>query len=209
LLDIAFQLLYSRLSCVHEFAGRAVFGPAWSARRLLTVADGALHGPIVDIGCGEGRLLADHGWGVDIRFGVDPSQQATRRARQRGALVVRGTAQRLPIRSASVGQIICSYPGPWIMERAVWDEFARVLSPGGSLAILLGGVTLRGRGVRVRQMAQRVVYGKSRDDDASDIPQLPGDFEHPAIPGTIERLDDEWGYAYVWRGSRVERGPRN
>jgi SAM-dependent methyltransferase len=207
LLNAAFQLLYSRLAFLHELAGSVVFGPAWSARRQLLVVGDVGAAFIVDVGCGEGRLLANPGWGATTRLGIDPSRQATRRARCRGVYVARGSAQQLPVRSASVGHLVCSYPGPWIMDPAVWAELARVLAPGGSLTILVGGVTTRGRGARVRRLAQCVIYGKQRVDDASQNAQTPAGFGHPAIPGTLMTVEDAWGYAYVWRGSRAGHEP--
>jgi SAM-dependent methyltransferase len=207
LLNASFRLLYSRLAFLHELVGSAVFGRAWSARRRLLIASDANNALIVDVGCGEGRLLSDPGWGAACRIGIDPSPQATRRARRRGVLVVRGTAQRLPLRSAAVGQLVCSYPGPWIMDGAVWDEFARVLAPGGSLNVLLGGVTTRGHGARARWLAQRIAYGEPSVDEMPRFPAHASGFGRPAIPGAVERVDDAWGYAYMWRGLRVEHDP--
>jgi hypothetical protein len=90
------------------------------------------------------------------------------------------------------------------MEPASWDELARVLAPGASLSVLLGGVTSRCRGARVRRLVQRLAYGQPSADQLPAKSRLNFYFGNIAISGTLNRVDDEWGYAFVWSGSRAE-----
>jgi SAM-dependent methyltransferase len=196
-----FDALYGRLAALHELAGWAVFGAAWRARRALTLSDDAPDmGVTLDIGCGEGRLLADLRAAGVSALGVEPSAAMTRRAKTRRETVIRATAQRLPLRDGSIARVVCTYPGPWIAEPDTWAELARVTLPGASVAILLGGTTTRGRGSLVRRLISGVAYGRARTTTETI---LPPPLEHAHIFGTLSTVEDEWGTAYVWRGRRV------
>ena len=202
ILRAAFAQLYTRLAFLHELTGRLAFGRAWSARRRLLIVVGDQSERVLDIGCGDGRLLAEPAWRSTLRFGVDPSTQATRRARRRGVEVVRACAQQLPLRDSSIDRVVCCYPGPWILDDAAWAELARVLKSGAAMSVLVGGITTRGRGAWARRLLQRVAYGPRAAEDAG-LP--PNTFGHVEIPGTLSRMHDDWGVAYLWRGQRVTR----
>jgi SAM-dependent methyltransferase len=202
----SFQLLYGRLVALHERAGRLLFGAAWQARRELVLpVAGAPDAVVLDIGCGEGRLLARakrHGWNA---IGVDPSREMTRRARRRRLHVVRADARRLPLPNERVAWVCCTYPGPWIADSRTWDELARVTLPGATVRILLGGTYERGRGSRVRKRLASIAYGRSA---SSAIGEATAGLGHPLIVGRLERVDDRWGVALLWCGMRVELGSR-
>ena len=197
LLAGAFGLLYGRLGFFHEIAGRALFGRAWSARRTLVIPVSP-GGTLVDIGCGDGRLLMHSRLRRVSRVGVEPSRAAAARARRRGAPVVVAAAQALPVRAGTVSHIVSTYPGPWVFDVATWSEIARALAPGGDLAILIGGDYRRGRLAGVRALARRLAYGSPPAEDAPDLP-LPRQNE---LRGRLECVEDEWGIAWVWRGCR-------
>ena len=58
---------------------------------------GALSGPVLDVGCGPGRVVVDFGRRGVPSLGVDPAPGAVRLARQRGATVLqRSVFDRLP-----------------------------------------------------------------------------------------------------------------
>jgi SAM-dependent methyltransferase len=154
----------------------------------------------LDLGCGEGRLLADPAWRGRPRLGIDPSPQASARARRRGLTVCRAVANRLPMRDASIGAVVCTYPGPWILDSRVWDELVRVTAPCASVAVLLGVTFARGRGAAARGLLQRLAYGNRADESE----ELPNSFGHALMPGSLERVGDAWGTAYVWRGTRSD-----
>ena len=201
LLNFSFALLYGPFAWLHEVVGWVVFGPSWSARRRRLARPASPHELTLDVGCGDGRLLTDSGWRGARRIGVEPSRQASRRAQRRGALVVRAEAQRLPLSAGSLARVVASYPGPWLLDRRTWDEFARVLRPGGEVCVLLGGVTTRGRGAAMRRLLQRVAYGSL---PSSPGPRVPDAFRHTAFTGHVSTVDDAWGAAYFWLGQRVD-----
>lgn len=98
---------------------------------------------VVDVGCGEGAhalRLATH-FGVRV-LGIDPVQRHLDLAREarRGAFpdiadrvsFERGTADRLPVPDSSVDLVWCRDVMVHVDDPyAVFDEFARVLRPGG------------------------------------------------------------------------------
>ena len=198
-LQFAFTLLYGPLAGLHEVAGKALTGAAWHGRRIRLL-DQIPSGTLLDIGCGEGRLLVaaeDRGM---TAIGIDPSMPMLRRARRRGAPVICARVQQLPLLDGSVGAVVCSYPGPWIIEPGTWSELARVLTPGAPVQMLLGGATTVGRGAGLRKLLARVAYGRLADGGAAA--QLPT-LGCSLIIGSYETRADDWGMAIVWRGQRI------
>jgi SAM-dependent methyltransferase len=107
-------------------------------RPLLAIAAG----DVVEVGCGDGRLLAQVAGGrVRSRVGIEPAQPLAAAASARGLDVVRGSAEALPLPDASVDSLLSGY---YALRNADLDaalaEAARVLRPGGRL-----GFTLLGR----------------------------------------------------------------
>ncbi|HUK92879.1 MAG TPA: class I SAM-dependent methyltransferase, partial [Methanomicrobiales archaeon] len=91
-----------------------------------------VQGTDLEIGVGTGRFAAPLG----IRLGIDPSLPMLRMARARGIGVVRGIAEALPFRDASIRSVLvmtslCYFDDP---HRA-FGEIHRVLSPGGRVVI--------------------------------------------------------------------------
>lgn len=111
----------------------------WRQRtvRSLGLARGAT---VIDLGSGTGVLLDEavraghYGVGIDLSFGM---LAAARHASPR----LQADASRLPIRSASVDGVLSGFALRNFTEPGVvLAEVARVLRPGGSLAILEIGV---------------------------------------------------------------------
>jgi hypothetical protein len=117
--------------------------------------------------------------------------------------VVRARAQQLPLPDGTVTSVVGTYPGPWLLDPATWRELERVLRPGGTVAILLGGATTRGRGALARRALQRLAYGRA-SHDARELSWNGLGTER--IRGAIEVINDAWGVAYVWRGVRLSDG---
>ena len=90
----------------------------------LTDAVADCPGPVLDVGCGEGWYLAQL---ENDRYGLDVSKAAVQMAARahRDVMFVVGSAYRLPVLDGSVGVAVSVFaPHPF-------DEFARVLRPGG------------------------------------------------------------------------------
>jgi SAM-dependent methyltransferase len=194
-LQAIFSLLYGPLAFLHELVGQAVFGAAWHGRRIAAL--GRTESPLLlDVGCGDGRLLVEAMRRGTQAVGVEPSVPQARRGRSRGASIVVATGQRLPVRSGAVGAIVVTYPGPWIGDEQVWNEFARVLQPGGQVVVLLGGTVTHGRGSLLRRVVHRLAYGSTRGDGVAQLPTLGG----TAIGGKYDVVDDDWGQVIWWIG---------
>lgn len=192
-----FQLLYGPLAFLHEPLGRLLFGPAWHARRLALFDAQPLPSHYLDLGCGEGRLLAVRP--AQPAVGLDSSLEASRRAKRRGAIVVVGDASALPFRSKAFEMVVCTYPGPWILEPRVWDEIARVLIDEGRFAVLLGGDYSRGPWSRTRRIWSQIAYGRRVTEPATDMQSQLG---FDGMIGSIHTRPDEWGQFYTWEGTK-------
>jgi SAM-dependent methyltransferase len=124
---------------------------------------------VADVGCGEGRHLAElaecgcQPVGVEI----DPSLVALCRAN--GHEVVEGPAESLPFVDRSVDGIVCCIVVPYTDERKAVAEWARVLVPAGevrasfislgyALRFLLGGPSLRHRFYGLRMILNTAAY---------------------------------------------------
>lgn len=200
-LQALFELLYTRLGFLHEAIGRLAYGPAWDGRRRHVVPS-TISGLLVDIGCGEGRLLGSLAHSKRMMLGIEPSTQMAKRAVRRHVNVVQAAAQAIPLRTGSVQQIVVTYPGPWILDPRTWDEIARVCVPTASVNVLLGGDISRGPGATFRNGLLKIAYGK-RAHESSDLPRLGCEL----LAGDYQFVEDDWGTAIIWRGSRLPSSP--
>lgn len=84
--------------------------------------------PWLDLGTGSGRFGGDLG----AEVGLDPAPDLLRIARRRMPAVVRGVAEALPFRDASVGAVLSVTVFEFLPAPAeAMREIARVLRPGG------------------------------------------------------------------------------
>lgn len=195
LLVRAFALLYGPLAALHEPAGWLVSGPAWNGRRAMAL-DPLPDGAMLDLGCGDGRLLMLAERAGIAGFGIDPSESMTRRARRHGIAVVRASASAIPAVDGAVALVTSTYPGDWVFDEAVMREVARVLRADGEARILLGGTTTVGRLSRVRTVLSRAVYGDRRSGAGAGPPAVDG------LDGSIVVRPDAWGESMWWLARR-------
>lgn len=161
---VAFELLYGPAVPLYDWVSRAGFLGEW-ARWQRTALRFVRHGPTLELGPGTGDLLpllAAHG----LRpVGLEPSPQMIRRARRKrapraGPPLVRGRSEALPFADDAFGAVVATFPSGYIFRPATWAEIARVLRPGGDLAIVLGGeLAPHGPGRALRARAYRLLYG--------------------------------------------------
>ncbi|CAH2030800.1 methyltransferase domain-containing protein [Trichlorobacter ammonificans] len=112
---------------------------------LHRLPDAPLAAPVLDIGCGTGRLLA----GLVQRYpsapvvGLDLAFAMLRQARPRvggRALLLQGDAERLPFRGGSFALIVSSSTFQWCDDLdACFREVYRCLRPGGRFSFALFG----------------------------------------------------------------------
>lgn len=107
--------------------------PLAHAERLVRDVDG----PLLELGCGPGRLLRNyHQRGFDI-FGVDSVEEVVRKihAFNPGLHVMHADARALPLEDGTFGGVLCFGVFHSLAEGAgkAVSEAYRVLRPGGSL----------------------------------------------------------------------------
>lgn len=95
---------------------------------------------VIDVGCGDGRLvLALMEAGARVA-GVDPSLSMVRRAHARGVVAVVGRAEALPLSAGACDVVLSNAALHWCSDHdAVMRELVRILAPGGAMRIRLGG----------------------------------------------------------------------
>jgi SAM-dependent methyltransferase len=93
---------------------------------------------VVDLAAGTGKLTRDLTRRFDEVIAIEPlaamKQQLARAAPAARAL--RGTAERMPLADGSADAIFVAQAFHWFDGRRALDEIARVLRPGGGLALL-------------------------------------------------------------------------
>jgi len=200
-----FTTLYRVGGRVYDPLTVLVFGGAWSRWRESVVPFLA-DGPLLDLGCGTGALaesLSQRGFKV---VGLDREPSMLRRAHRRTILrsrLVRGDATRLPFRSATFASCIATFPANFILQPTTLDEIARLLRPGGVLAIVMSGYTERWPLWRQPiRIALRLFYGAKNTDN------LPANrlIEHPMLSGSWKWLECGDDHVLLWIGNRSMDG---
>lgn len=116
---------------------------------------------LLDAGCGEGYYLSRL-TGIDERWGIDISKDATRyaAARDKGSRYLTASAAHLPFSDASFDALIC------LFALNAEEEFARVLKPGG---VFIQAIT----GQSHLRALRRVIYPELREKEKDTPPELP------------------------------------
>jgi SAM-dependent methyltransferase len=93
---------------------------------------------VADLGAGTGRLAraaADLGHEV-VAVEPDPGMRVVAEAALRGARVLDGSAEAIPLADASVDAVLAGQAWHWFAPERAVPEIARVLRPGGVLGVL-------------------------------------------------------------------------
>ncbi len=129
------------MAAVYDPAVRKIDEAGLGDRRHALLAEAS--GRTVEIGAGTGRNLEHYPAGVSDLVLTEPDRHMAKKLRRnvensgRNAKVVEAPGERLPLEDASVDTavatlVLCTAPDP----RAVVDEVARVLKPGGRFLFL-------------------------------------------------------------------------
>lgn len=95
---------------------------------------------ILDIGCGDGRVTVMIRSAGATVAGLDRSLAMARAAGEKGVTVVVGDAVALPFADGSFDAVFSNAALHWVSDHsAAVREIARVLAPGGRMAVRLGG----------------------------------------------------------------------
>lgn len=119
------------------------FRPTYPLAMIEAVVDAVTGapdvGPVVDVGAGTGiftRQLAEALPGLDV-VGAEPSAAMRDEAlRAGGARYIDAAAEALPFEDRSVRALTAAAAAHWFDRSTFYPEAARVLAPGGVLAIL-------------------------------------------------------------------------
>lgn len=186
---------------------------AWLADGMASVLDGAL----LDVACGDGPLLdlwVARGASPSRVVGVDASAAelalAAARPHMAGVRLLQARAQALPFADASFDGIGC-HMALMVMDdvEVVVAELARVLRPGGTIAVVVGGgvpptgafavfAELFGRRWQAGEVANPVRLGDARTFSAEGLRALfSAAFADVTIDG--DRLELGGTADAVWR----------
>lgn len=188
LANVAFEVLYGPAVPIYDWVSRVGFLGEWP-RWQRTVLGFVRSGPVLELGPGTGELLpllAAH----DLRpVGLEYSAPMIARARRKWRArdlppypLARGQAEALPFADASFGAVVATFPSAYIFRPSTHAEIARVLRPGGDVAIVLGGeLAPHGLGRRLRAAAYSLLYG-AQADHPPPPPASPLDFHWEVIP---------------------------
>ena len=198
----AFASLYRIGGRIYDPLTVVVFGGAWERWRE-SIVPFLSDGPVLDLGCGTGALAeALTGRGFDV-IGVDREPSMLGRARTRSAVrsrLVRADAAHLPFRSGSFASCAATFPANFILQQASLDEIARVLRPGGVVAVVMSGYTERWPLWRQPiRLALRLFYGERSTDHLPDATF----FKHPLLAGNWSWLENGDDQVLLWIGKRA------
>lgn len=151
--QLASSLAYGWLAPLYEVVAQLFSNGQWHTWRRQAIvalrAQTALTGVqprLLEVGCGTGALLAEASAAGRAVIGLDRSAPMLRAAVQRlrrggltSVLLVQGMAQAIPLPACSVDCIILTFPTAYIFDLRTWQEFGRVLAPGGWVIWVDGG----------------------------------------------------------------------
>ena len=135
------EAAYARWAPIYDLTFATLLKPG---RRAAAAAASKAHGPILDVGVGTGLELPMFAAKTQV-IGVDLSEPMLRRAAQRVrrerlshvAGLVKMDATRMAFSDASFACVVAPYVLTVVPEpRAMLDELARVLRPGGEIVLV-------------------------------------------------------------------------
>jgi SAM-dependent methyltransferase len=153
--------------------------------------------PIAEVGVGTGFFAAR----VGADLGVDPAEAMLKLAKRRGIEVVQAIAERLPIRSGSLGTVLLVVTLCFLDDPAsALAEAARALKPGGSLiACIVPADSAWGRHYTSLASAGHPFYSGARFYTLADVDGLAASYGLSRVeargvlgypPGSPPRLED-------------------
>ena len=99
-------------------------------------------GTVLEVGAGSGLNLPFYGPGVVKLYALDPSADVWRLGRERARRApfpvefVQSSAERVPLPDGSADVVTCAQAFHWFDQERALPEIARVLRPGGRIALV-------------------------------------------------------------------------
>lgn len=204
LFRLASWLAYGALVPWYEWVARRYSDGEWHTWRqqavvpVIDLAQAAAaegrRAHVLEVGCGTGALLVELMQTPVQVTGLDRSAAMLSAARRRtralgaGLTLVQGQTEALPLAAGRVDAIVLTFPTAYAYAAATWEEFARVLAPGGvviwvdagelrqpsPLARLLQGLLLPPAGLTriVEQISRRVAaFGFASELRTIELPR--------------------------------------
>jgi SAM-dependent methyltransferase len=197
ILSRLFDLLYRMGAWIYDPLTVVFFGPEWHRWRS-TVLQSVVPGPVLEIGCGTGKLLPELQRRSGFAVGLDLSKSMLRAANRRRTgtyQLVRADGTRLPFRDSSFQTVVSTFPASYIARASTLEEIARVLDTGGQFVVVVSARFDRFQWRRpFIHPILRLAYGSARS-----MNRWPDDLlAHPELPGDWHDLSTKSGTAFVW-----------
>jgi ubiquinone/menaquinone biosynthesis C-methylase UbiE len=137
-----FQLLYHQLAWTYDSVAWLVSLGQWNTwvRAVLPHIHNSF---VLELGHGPGHLQIALNQRGTPSIGIDQSSQMGRQARRRlhhqhiRPSLINARTQQLPFQSGSIPQIVATFPSEYIADPESLREIYRILSPAGSVVVLL------------------------------------------------------------------------
>ncbi len=167
LLQRFFGLLYTRLAWGYDVVAWLASAGHWY-RWVAAALPFVEAGPVLEVGCGRGRLLrplAERGHQVT---GLDYSGEMARHAAQAsGQPIVQGDGRVLPFEDGQFATLVTTFPAPYVLEGETQREFARVVRPGGLWLWVDAPALGPAASTALARLVTRAAHGKASDDEVS------------------------------------------
>ncbi|HEX8684408.1 MAG TPA: class I SAM-dependent methyltransferase [Ardenticatenaceae bacterium] len=167
LLQRFFGLLYTRLAWGYDVVAWLASAGQWY-RWVEASLPFVEVGPVLEVGCGRGRLLrplAERGHQVT---GVDYSGEMARYAAQEsGQPIVQGDGRALPFGDGQFATLVTTFPAPYVLEGETQREFARVVRPGGLWLWVDAPALAPTASTALARLLARAAQGRASDDEVT------------------------------------------
>lgn len=181
-----FRLLYNECAFTYDMVSRLVSCSRWRGwqRCVFDFLPPPDAGPVLELAQGTGDLqidLIEAGYrSVALDLSPNMGKLARRKLSRLGldAALLRAEAGRLPLQSATMAAVVCTFPAAFIVEPRTLKEIRRILKPKASAVIVLSSLLtdggLRAQLIRVLYRLTGQTYSEVMKAELLSRFQLPG-----------------------------------
>ncbi len=172
-----FRLLYNECAFSYDLVSQLVSLGRWRSwqRSVIPYLPPPEAGIVLELAQGTGDLqldLAASGYrAIALDLSASMGRIAQRKLAQAGlsAPLLRGEAGRLPIRSASIAGIVCTFPTAFIVDALTLTEIQRVLQREAPAVIVLSGLLTSGWSARLIRILYRLAGQAYRESSEAEL----------------------------------------